>query len=64
MYSTEKLKKLRIKNKLTIYDMAKILNISASYYSLIENNKRKISYVLAIKIAKCFNKTPDQLFLK
>ena len=64
MYSTKKLKRLRIKMGYTIYDMAKRLNISVSYYSLLENNKRKLSYDMAIKIAACFNKTPDQLFLR
>lgn len=63
MYSTKKLKKLRIKENITIYDMAKILNISPSYYSLIESHKRNLSYDLAVKIAKCFNQTPDQIFL-
>ena len=63
MYSTSKLKMLRIKSNITIYDMAKMLDISPSYYSLIESNKRKLSYELAIKIAQCFNKTPDQIFL-
>jgi repressor protein len=63
MYNTEKLKKLRIKQKLTIYDISSKIGISPSHYSLIENGKRKLSYEMAIKIAKVFHTTPDKLFL-
>ena len=37
MYTTDGLKKLRKENNYTIYDMAKLLDISYSHYSLIEN---------------------------
>ena len=63
LYSTEKLKQIRIEKGYTIYDMAKLVGISYSHYSLIENKKRNLSYELAIKIAKVFNKTPDDIFL-
>lgn len=63
VYSTEKLKKLRLKNGYSIYDMAKLIGISYSHYSLIENKKRNMSYEMAIKIAKVFKMKPDQLFL-
>lgn len=64
MYTTDELKKLRKENNYTIYDMAKLLDISYSHYSLIENMKRNLTYDLAIKIAKVFNKKPDDIFLK
>lgn len=64
MYETKKLKKLRKDNNLTIYDMAKKLNISSSHYSLLENKKRMLTYDMAIRIAKIFNKNPDDIFLK
>jgi putative transcriptional regulator len=64
MYTTDELKRLRKENNLTIYDMAKKLDISYSHYSLIENRKRNLTYDLAIKIAKIFNTTPDNIFLK
>lgn len=64
MYDTKKLKELRLKNRYTIYDMAFKLNISYSHYSLIENKKRKLTYEMAIKIAKLFNLTPDKIFLE
>lgn len=42
--------------------MANILNISKTYYWQLENGTRRITYDMAIKIAKFFNMTPDQLF--
>lgn len=63
MYKTDKLKNLRISKGYSINKMANTLNISSSYYSLIEAKKRKLSYDMAIKIAKIFNMKPDKLFL-
>ncbi|MBQ9834262.1 MAG: helix-turn-helix transcriptional regulator [Bacilli bacterium] len=57
-----KLKELRIKNKLTIEKMAKLVNISYTYYWQIENNKRNLYYSMAIKISKVFNLKPDDIF--
>lgn len=62
MYDTIKLKKLRNNNKLTIYDMAKMLKISAVYYYQIENKQRNLSYDMAYRISKIFNLKPDDLF--
>ena len=62
MYSTEKLKMLRKQNKLTVYDMAKELNITASFYSQIENKKRRLFYEMAVRIASIFNMKPDEIF--
>ena len=42
MYNMEKLKEIRKKNKYTIYDMAKKLKITPSFYSQIENKKRRV----------------------
>ena len=60
----EKLKKLRIKKRISIKQMAEYLNISYAYYWQIENNKRQLYYSLAIKIAKIFDLKPDQIFYK
>ena len=60
MYS--KLKQIRKEKHLTTQDMANILNISKPFYWQIENNKRKLSYEMAIKISKIFNKKPDNIF--
>ena len=57
-----KLKSIRSKHKLTHQTMADTLNISKSFYWQIENNKRRLSYDMAIKIANIFKTTPDDLF--
>lgn len=64
MYTTDNLIKMRKENKLTIYQMANKLGISSSYYSQIENKKRRLSYDMAIKIANIFSKNPDEIFIK
>jgi len=56
------LKELRIKNNLTCENMATFLNISKVFYWQIENKKRNLSYIMAAKIAKIFNKKPDDIF--
>lgn len=64
MYETKKLKEYRKKYNFTIYDMSEKLNISPTYYSQIENKKRRLNYDTAIKISRIFNLKPDDLFLK
>ena len=56
------LKELRIREGLTCQTMADYLHISKSYYWQIENNARKLSYEMAIKIANIFKTTPDKIF--
>ena len=58
----KQLKKFRIKNGLTCQTMADCLQISKSYYWQIENNHRKLSYEMAMKIANIFKTTPDNIF--
>lgn len=62
MYSMDKLKKIRKANEITIYDMAEWLGITASFYSQIENKKKRLFYDKALLIAAIFRTTPDQLF--
>lgn len=62
MYKTEKLKKNRVNQGFTIYDMSKLLHISPAYYSQIENKKRRLSYDMAVMIANIFNLKPDDIF--
>lgn len=57
-----KLRQERKLKNLTIYDMARILNITPVYYYLIENEKRNLYYDLAIKISDIFNMKPDDIF--
>ena len=58
----DNLKKIRKINKLTHQDMAEKLKISKAFYWQIENEKRRLSYLMAIKIAKIFNMKPDEIF--
>ncbi len=59
-----KLKELRLKKKYTVEDMGRLLNLSSSYYWQLENGTRNLYYDQAIKIAKVFNKKPDQIFFE
>jgi len=58
----EKLKKLREKYGYSYSTIAKKLKISKTYYWQIENKKRNLSYLMALKISKIFNLKPDDLF--
>ena len=60
----EILKKIRIKNSYSYQDMADLLNISKTFYWQIENDKRRLSYDMAVKISNIFNTTPDKIFYK
>ena len=58
----ENLKKRRIENNLSHQDMGDLLGISKTFYWQIENGKRRLSYERALKIAKIFKVTPDEIF--
>lgn len=58
----ERLKELRLSEGMTLKDIAEELNISLEYYWMLENEKRKLSYEMACRIAAIFQKTPDQIF--
>ncbi len=58
----EQLKKYRTKNKYSFNYMANLLNISKTYYWQLEHDKRRLSYEMALKIAKIFDKKPDDIF--
>lgn len=62
MYAIDKLKEKRQELGYTVYDMAKKLKITPSFYSQIENKKRRLFYDTAIKISAIFNMKPDDLF--
>ena len=63
MYEMNNLKRIRKEKDYTIYDMAKKLNITPSYYSQLENKKRRLFYDMAYKIANIFNMKPDSIFM-
>lgn len=58
----ENLKQCRLSRGYSHQGMANKLRISKSYYWQLENNLRRLSYDMAIKIAEIFDTTPDQLF--
>lgn len=57
-----KLKEVRIKNKMTAKEVAEKVGISKPFYCQLENCKRRLSYETALKIAKVFKVKPDFLF--
>ena len=57
-----KLKEARIKKGYTAKYMAEQLNISKTFYSQLENDRRTLSYIMAIKIADILKTKPDKLF--
>jgi putative transcriptional regulator len=58
----ERLQELRLNSSKSYSDMAKLLKISKTYYWQLENNKRRISYDRAVKIAAIFDLKPDEIF--
>ncbi|EAG9591282.1 MULTISPECIES: helix-turn-helix transcriptional regulator [Listeria] len=58
-----KLKKIRLEKGYTLEKVAISIGVSIPYYSMIENEKRRVSYELAVKIANFFNMKPDDIFL-
>lgn len=58
----EKLAKIRKSKGYSYQAMAQKLNISKTFYWQLENNKRRLSYDLAVKIARVFELKPDDLF--
>ncbi len=57
-----KLRNIRMRYNLTCEDMANILGISKTYYFQLENQRRRLYYHLAVRIARIFNKRPDDIF--
>ncbi len=56
-----KLINYRKENNIKMGQMAKKLNISDTFYLLMEKGNRKINYEMAVKIAKVLNTKPDAL---
>lgn len=57
-----RLKILRLNNKISIKEMAEKVGISYTYYWQIENKERNLYYSLALKISKIFELKPDDIF--
>lgn len=58
----ETLRRARKEFNYNVDDMARILGISKSYYYQIENNKRKMDYIMAVRISAIFGLKPDEMF--
>lgn len=58
----EKLKQLRISHGYNFREMAELVGISKPFYWQLENNQRRMTYELAIQIAKVFDLKPDDIF--
>ncbi|MCC0723035.1 helix-turn-helix domain-containing protein [Clostridioides sp. ZZV14-6044] len=55
--------KFRLKNNKTRNEMSKLLEMQATYYAKIENERRNPSYNFLCKFKKAFpNKSIDDLF--
>lgn len=61
--SLEKLKNTRNEAGLTCQQVANKIGVTKEYYWMIENGKRRLTYELAVKIARVFNTSPDYIFL-
>ena len=57
-----KLKKIRIENNISCGEIAKMLEISKTYYWQLEKGVRRLNYELAKKIANIFKLKPDDIF--
>ncbi len=57
-----KLRQTRLKKGYTTKYMAEQLKISKPFYSQLENDKRTLTYKMAIKISDVLKTKPDKLF--
>lgn len=58
----EKLREIRIAHGYSFGYMAEQIGISKPFYWQLEHNQRRLSYDLAIRIAKVFDLKPDEIF--
>ena len=58
-----KFRDLRKKKGINLDTIARELNVSKAYVSMVETGKRSLDYQMAINMAKIFDSTPDELFL-
>lgn len=58
----KKLRELRKKEGYSIYDMASMLEITPSFYSQLENGKRRLFYDMAVELSRIFHLRPDDIF--
>ncbi|HDP5822978.1 TPA: helix-turn-helix transcriptional regulator [Staphylococcus aureus] len=58
-----RIRELRVRENLTQENLAEILNISRQSISSIESNKVNPSLLIAMRIAKVFSKSVEDLFI-
>ncbi len=58
----QKLVDLRNEYEYSYQDMADKLGISKCYYWQLEHKKRRLYYEMAKRIAKIFDRRPDEIF--
>ncbi|MCI8671351.1 MAG: helix-turn-helix transcriptional regulator [Bacilli bacterium] len=59
-----KLQNLRKENNMSYETVAKSVGICKAYYWQIENGNRRLYYDLALRIARVFDKRPDDIFFE
>lgn len=59
-----KFRVLRKERGLNLEDVARELNVSKAYVSMIETGKRSLDYEMAILMARIFNIRPDEIFFE
>lgn len=64
MKERKKLIKLRTSMGLKQKDVAESINITASYYGMIEQGKRTPNLSIALSIAKFFNTSVEEIFFE
>ncbi len=57
-----KLREIRNDHNYSIQKMADMIGISKSFYSQLENQRRRLLYDMAIKISAIFDMKPDEIF--
>ncbi len=58
------LKQARLSNDLTLEQLGNMVGRSKQYLNQVEKGKIRLSYELAVKIAKALGTTPDAIFLR
>ncbi len=63
MVKLNSLKRYRYKHDISQKELAKMLNVSDSSYSLYENNKREMPYKTLIKFLEIRDESQDKAFI-
>ena len=58
-----KLREIRTKHNMTLEDLGGRLGKSKQYMSELERGNIRLTYDMAVRIARVFDTTPDNLFL-